>query len=774
VAQEQVTKKYNTFVKGLITEASAINFPENASLDEANFHLHRDGSRERRLGVDYEDGYSKTTVNLSSVPTSKVAFYSWENVGETPDKNFLVVQMGINIDLFEHRPAGYGSKHTRFVIGVDTPSIPSPKDRSSFPFSFASVRGALFCAQAVSTPFYISYDLTTDTFSITPYTIKVRDIWGVPLGVATSITNRPTTLSGTDGWLHRYNLANQGWPNEAVQMAPTTGTPPVSSGTAISANPIDQTLTDLGYAPALADSYYLSFGLVTTPANISVYRPDMLTTNPLMSLRLPRGKFIIDAFDKDRADQLGTAFSGLEDKDRGTPTIVETFAGRLWYSGVTSSVAGVPDFDDKVSYDSTLFFSQIIESLDYAGKCYQENDPTSEEFSSLLATDGGTIELAGAGKIRRIIPLNNYLVVLADNGVWTVVGGQNGFTASSYSVRQVSNVGCLSASSVVRVEESVLYWSHAGIYAVQVDPQSRDIVSNNITENTIQTLYAEIPDTAKLFAHGIYNSQERHVSWLYPTSSTFDGINDTWTKDAELYYDLPLQAWSKYTISSLETGTPYILGAVDVPRLHKNVVQENVVADSILVEADSVQVETDVNVFSTVEKDSVYICGDGTFYTFGNYKSTSYLDWVTEDDTGISYESYLITGYETLEENARRKQATYISVFFNRTEENFIDDGADGAILDNQSGCYMQGRWDWSDHSNSGKWGNSQQVYRLTRLYTPTGTLPEVFDNGQPVVVTKNKLRGRGRSNHLKFTSEEGKDMHLLGWQTEYKGNKKA
>ena len=46
-------KLYRSFVKGLITEASPLTFPENASIDEKNFVLNRDGSRSRRLGVDY-------------------------------------------------------------------------------------------------------------------------------------------------------------------------------------------------------------------------------------------------------------------------------------------------------------------------------------------------------------------------------------------------------------------------------------------------------------------------------------------------------------------------------------------------------------------------------------------------------------------------------------------------------------------------------------------------------------------------------------------------
>jgi hypothetical protein len=42
------------------------------------------------------------------------------------------------------------------------------------------------------------------------------------------------------------------------------------------------------------------------------------------------------------------------------------------------------------------------------------------------------------------------------------------------------------------------------------------------------------------------------------------------------------------------------------------------------------------------------------------------------------------------------------------------------------------------------------------------------MQDGQPVVVTKNKVRGRGRALQLKFTAEAGKDAHILGWQTNF------
>src|SRR5690606_34590927 len=52
MARQKFEKSFNTFVKGLMTEASEINFPENYSLYEKNFELRRDGGRDRRRGMD--------------------------------------------------------------------------------------------------------------------------------------------------------------------------------------------------------------------------------------------------------------------------------------------------------------------------------------------------------------------------------------------------------------------------------------------------------------------------------------------------------------------------------------------------------------------------------------------------------------------------------------------------------------------------------------------------------------------------------------------------
>jgi hypothetical protein len=79
----------------------------------------------------------------------------------------------------------------------------------------------------------------------------------------------------------------------------------------------------------------------------------------------------------------------------------------------------------------------------------------------------------------------------------------------------------------------------------------------------------------------------------------------------------------------------------------------------------------------------------------------------------------------------------------------------------------MQAKWEWADNSNSSRWGRRQQVYRILKTYNNTPTTLD-FDNGFPVVVTRNKVRGQGRSLHLRYYSEDGKDFDLYGWATNY------
>lgn len=88
MSRQKYEKTFNTFTKGLMTEASELNFPEDFSLYEKNFLLHRDGGRDRRKGmelvyplgltltstlypIEFEDG-TEATGRLSSGHISRL------------------------------------------------------------------------------------------------------------------------------------------------------------------------------------------------------------------------------------------------------------------------------------------------------------------------------------------------------------------------------------------------------------------------------------------------------------------------------------------------------------------------------------------------------------------------------------------------------------------------------------------------------------------------------------------------------------------------------
>jgi hypothetical protein len=73
------------------------------------------------------------------------------------------------------------------------------------------------------------------------------------------------------------------------------------------------------------------------------------------------------------------------------------------------------------------------------------------------------------------------------------------------------------------------------------------------------------------------------------------------------------------------------------------------------------------------------------------------------------------------------------------------------------SSLKMQAKWDWANTSASNKYSTEVQVYRNTRPNPATAS-------GFPIIVTKNKVRGKGRALQLRFTSEAGKDAELVGW----------
>ena len=732
-------KVFNSFVKGLVTEASPLTFPENASVDESNFVLNRDGSRSRRLGVDYEDLYEKVATGFTAeqLATGKQSFHTWESPGGDTTVSIGVVRI-INklwfVDLLTTNPSGNllnsGSPIT--LTGLSNSNIET-----------TTINNKLIIASAdLDYPIVLSYIPSTEAVTQENKVIYVRDIWGVDDGLENDI--RPATLTQT----HKYNLRNQGW-NESI----VTG-----SG----ADALAYTKTELGVYPSNSDIWTL--GKISNPsnANYEKYDPDTMEKNSTSKFQTAKGSFVIDAFNRG-ADRVGLSdATGLPtDQEQGTITTLASYAQRVFYSGVSSNV--VNGDARSPNYSGYIFFTKVIQSDDDLGKCYQEADPTDVAISDLIDSDGGSIQIPEATKIVKIAASQASLLVFCENGVWEVYGDTGGFIATSFQTSKISTNGILNPQSVVNVNGTFIYWSKAGIYILNPEAASGRFKAESLSLTSIQTLFLEIPDVGKNNCKGFYDEKENRVRWLYNDNDNYSSTNYINKYNKELVLDLTLQAWYVNEISDLATTPPFVADYVNVPGYAVSTIDSavEVGSDGVIVTSGDPVVITE-NLLINRSSLFSFLAISGTNFTIAKYKNTSFIDWFEEDDTGIDYTSYIVTGYELFGDVMREKQTPYIFFYFKKTEDGYTDTGS-GLVLDNQSSCKVQAQWNWANSTTSGKWGNEFQAYRLTRFYTPTGA-EDPFDNGDSVIVTKNKVRGSGKALSLKITSESGKDMKLLGW----------
>jgi len=403
------------------------------------------------------------------------------------------------------------------------------------------------------------------------------------------------------------------------------------------------------------------------------------------------------------------------------PETVSFFAGRSWYGGIRN-----------ISIGSNIYYSQIALENTALSKFYQDADPTSEHISDLIDTDGGVVSIPEMGGLLAMHPVGNSLVLFADNGLWSIEAGEQGyFTATSYSIRKITDVGVTSSRSIVSAEGTVFYWTDSGVYVLQSDQVSGLLSSTSITINKIGTHLQTIPAANKDVVKGEYDSINKEIKWLYHTNAS-----EVHRFSAELIFNLPLQAWTKHSLDT--TVGPHVIEIIRT--LEKS---------------------------SPEDKTKYLIDVDDTHITFANYNNTNFLDWETYDSIGIDAAAYIITSHELLDDAMRKKFANYVFCYFNRTEDTATSDGSGGINLTPKSSCLMRTRWDWADNAVANKWSAQKQVYRFRRYMQPTAG---DYDNGFPVVVTKNKVRGSGKVVSFEFVTEEGNDCQILGWAAAYTG----
>lgn len=162
--------------------------------------------------------------------------------------------------------------------------------------------------------------------------------------------------------------------------------------------------------------------------------------------------------------------------------------------------------------------------------------------------------------------------------------------------------------------------------------------------------------------------------------------------------------------------------------------------------------------------------------------------------------AHIDIGADFFQDLMRYKQSPYLYSYFESTETQitprlqYIPETFSVALFEgspyqyvNSSSCYMSVAWDWSN-GPARKTTKKQQAYK-----TPKTTAPDevaysnIVDNFDPllnfptteafreamflpvspykeVVVSKRKIRGKGRSLSIRYENEIGKGFHILGY----------
>lgn len=726
----------NAFVKGLITEASPLNFPDQASLDELNFTLNNDGTRQRRLGMDYEAGfnYHGFAALGPTFDNKNLNTFLWQSVAGDSTLDLIVVQGDVYLYFFDASATSISSTGFKGSIALSG----FPADTA---YSFAAVDGSLVVVAGISALKLITYVSATNTFSQTTGRLSVRDLWGIEETIDGNYELDPSYRGGNNPQ-HYYNLHNQSW---GISRYTPAATP-------VPGDPVGEYATSSPGGVYPSNSEQVWPGLQFQPGDGTLANPpfEVMYKNLWYqaigaNTKSAKGYFIIDLLDRSNsriaafnANKLKyPALSGVpasvSDSTNGGASVVCDFAGRIFYSGFNGALIN-GDARSPV-LNSYVTFSQLIKGRSDFFKCYQAGDPTSRDTADVVDTDGGFIRISGAKGIISMQNLGNFLVIFASNGVWSVTGGQtnSGFSATNYKVSKISSFGALSPYSIVSEGSNCYYWAEDAVYLISRN-QFGDLQVANVTKQTIQSVYQDIPRDAKLSAKGCFDSFKNETKWIYKTGTPFTTDSTTY----ELTFNSGLGAWIKNKISSTAGFGVEVFGIFKCAPFYENPADQT----------------TDV-----FETKYLIVNNTGQAFTFGYYNNRQFRDWQIFDGIGTDAKAYVLTGTLTASDPAVDKQIPYLMMYFKRTEK-----GVDSSFQPlNQSSCLFRAQWDFANSIISNRWSPLRQSYRYRKPLL-VESLSDTYDNGFDVIYSKNKLRGKGKAFSLYFETEPYKDCNLLGW----------
>lgn len=289
-------------VRGLNTEASSLDFPLDFCADILNYEPDYDPLRLRvRKGMTRS--LLPRLADTRNVSDHDVAItsYLWENVGNDPDLNWVVVQVAEFLYFFDADNLGsptvaVHSERFDLSTAVSGTSKGTAAILETTRVQFETIKGNLIVVAKPIDPLVIVYDSSGPSVSGTKLSMKKRDMQGLDSEI--EVDKRPSAIGDFPGTVtasatyadisevHEYNLYNQGWyKNRRVVAAGTYD------------DPIAKFNTDLSEYPSNADIVYL--GMQESSGDL-IFEPDLLKDQTFGSTPAPRGHYVVDIFDIDR------------------------------------------------------------------------------------------------------------------------------------------------------------------------------------------------------------------------------------------------------------------------------------------------------------------------------------------------------------------------------------------------------------------------------------------------------------------------------------------
>lgn len=663
MARNVATAIQNNFVGGFVTQATALNFPENAAFDQDNVVFSERGIVSRRFGFDYENNFVQTA--LTETEKVKVTYY-WKNAGGDGNSNLVVQQNGDTLYFYttDQNSLSAGVLASTITLSSFQSSGSTSDNLNQNECQFATGLGYLFVAHPYCDPFYLLYDSVAQTFTSSITTFTIRDTTGIPEAVL--VDNRPGALTDT----HKYNLYNQGWDSTKY------GTFFTAAGSKY---------------PSNADVWWIY------KDSTNVFNPaTMLANNSRGSTPAPKGFFRLNPWSTARATTCNTqaGFTPVltnADETSGAvrPAVIEFHAGRVFYSGVNAN-----------KYNSRIYFSKIVQQPSDFGLCMSDNDPTSETLFDFLPSDGGIITIPQAGTIFRMISLGSALIIFGANGVWSITGSiGTGFTATDYTVSKIADTRSISATSFVLVDGNIVWWNNTGINILSQGKDGYGVKS--LSDDKIKDFYIDLPNVSKRFARGAYNPRTHQIQWLY-READFASISQTYAFDSVITFNTLIGGFYTWSLTSTNVTANSILVIEGAGSLTGST---NIVDNSATLVVDNLGNQVITFGFSqtTVTTSTKFLVYADGKYTFAECFNHNYKDWVQRDDIGEDYTSFFITGYSIKTQGQRNFQTNYLFVFSDITSGN--------------NSYTLQTLWDYANTGDSGKWSAKQLIEHTETAY---------------------------------------------------------